>query len=54
MKKWALIKGGVPADQLDEKAAALKSTETQGMTPDERRQKYVKKKAAKKKAAESA
>ncbi len=57
MKKWLLVKEGVKTDQLVEKSAALKSTETQGSSPDERRAKFKQRKAAKKSApapAESA
>jgi len=50
MKKWLLVKEGVTADQLVEKAAALKSTETQGLSADERRTKFKQRKAAKKAA----
>jgi small subunit ribosomal protein S16 len=51
MKKWLLLKKGVAAEQLEEKAAALKATETHGLSPDERRRKFREKKAAAKKAA---
>lgn len=51
MKKWLLVKGGATADQLEEKAAALKSTETQGRSADERRRQFVQKRTAKKAAA---
>jgi small subunit ribosomal protein S16 len=51
MKKWLLVKQGVPVDQLETKLAELKATETQGMTPDERRKQGVAKRAAKKAAA---
>jgi small subunit ribosomal protein S16 len=51
MKKWLLVKQGVPADQIEAKLAELKSKETQGMTPDERRKRGVAKRAARKAAA---
>ena len=50
MKKWLLVKEGATADQLAEKSAALKSKETQGLSPDERRAKFKQRKAAKKSA----
>jgi hypothetical protein len=51
MKKWHLVRGGVAADALEEKAAALAATETKGLSADERRRKFVSKRAAKKSAA---
>jgi small subunit ribosomal protein S16 len=57
MKKWLLVKEGATADQLVEKAAALKSKETAGLSADERRARFKQRKAAKKSApapAESA
>ncbi len=54
MKKWLLVKSGVAADQLDAKAAEMKSGETQGMTPDERRAKAVSKRKTKKAKAAAA
>jgi small subunit ribosomal protein S16 len=53
LKKWTLVKEGVPADQLDAKLATLKDSETKGLSPDERRQKFAHKKAAKKAAAKA-
>jgi small subunit ribosomal protein S16 len=54
MKKWLLVKEGVPADQIEAKLAELKSKETAGMSPDERRKKGVAKRTAKKAAAAAA
>jgi small subunit ribosomal protein S16 len=54
MKKWMLVKQGVPAEQLDEKLEALKATETQGMGPDERRRRASAKKMSKKATAAAA
>ncbi len=54
MKRWLLVKQGVPADQLDAKIEELKAKETQGMSPDERRRKAVEKKTKKKAAAKEA
>jgi small subunit ribosomal protein S16 len=54
MKKWLLVKQGVPADQLDAKLAELTASETQGMSPDERRKKGVAKRVSKKAAAAAA
>lgn len=54
MKKWLLVKQGVPADQLEAKLAELSATETKGMSPDERRKKGVAKRAARKAAAANA
>ena len=54
MKKWLLVKQGVPADQIEAKLAELQSKETQGMGPDERRRKGVAKRVAKKAAAAAA
>lgn len=51
MKKWLLVKSGVGAEQMEASLAELKSKETQGMSPDERRQKAVAKRTAKKAAA---
>ena len=51
MKKWHLVREGVPVDQLDEKLAALEATETKGAPAEERRRKFVQKRAAKKAAA---
>jgi hypothetical protein len=51
MKKWHLVRGGVAADALEEKVAALATTETKGLSADERRRKFVSKRAAKKSAA---
>ena len=51
LKKWTLVKEGVPADQLDAKLAALKDSETKGLSADERRKKFVHKRTAKRAAA---
>lgn len=51
MKKWLLVKQGVPADQIEAKLAELAEKETKGASPDERRRKGVAKRAAKKAAA---
>jgi small subunit ribosomal protein S16 len=53
LKKWTLVKEGVPADQIDAKLATLKDSETKGLSYDERRQKFAHKKAAKKAAAKA-
>lgn len=53
LKKWVLVKQGVPADQIDEKLAALKDTETKGLTADARRARYAGKKVSKKVAAKA-
>ncbi len=54
LKKWVLVKQGVPADQLDAKLAALVDGETKGLSADARRAKYAKKKISKKAAAKKA
>ena len=59
LKKWVLVKQGVPADQLEAKLATMTDAETKGMSHDERRAKFHKKQvskkvAAKKKAGEAA
>lgn len=54
MKKWLLVKQGVPAEQIEEKLAELAAKETKGMSPDERRQKGVAKRVARKAAAAAA
>jgi hypothetical protein len=54
MKKWTLVKEGVPADQIDAKLATLKDGETKGLSADERRKKFVSKRVAKKAAAKAA
>jgi len=51
MKKWLLVKEGVAADQIDARLAELAAKETQGMSADERREKGVAKRRAKKAAA---
>ncbi len=51
MKKWLLVKQGVPADQIEAKLDTLKGTETKGLSADERRAKFAKKKMSKKAAA---
>ena len=53
LKKWTLVKEGVPADQIDAKLATLKDGETKGLSADERRKKFVHKRAAKKAAAKA-
>ena len=51
MKKWQLVREGVPAEQIEEKMAALAASETRGASPDERRRKFVQKRTAKKATA---
>jgi small subunit ribosomal protein S16 len=51
MKKWHLVRGGVAADALEEKVAALAAGETKGLSADERRRKFVSRRSAKRKAA---
>jgi len=51
MKKWQLVRAGVPAEQIEEKLAAVIASETKGATPEERRRKFVQKRTAKKAAA---
>lgn len=46
MKKWSLMKQGVPADQLDARLETLKASETAPMSAEERAGKAAKKKAA--------
>jgi small subunit ribosomal protein S16 len=53
LKKWVLVKQGVPAEQVDEKLAALKDVETKGLTADARRARYAGKKVSKKAAAKA-
>ncbi len=54
LKKWALVKQGVPADQVDAKLATMTEAETKGLTPDARRAKFRKKQVSKKVAAKKA
>jgi small subunit ribosomal protein S16 len=54
MKKWHLVRAGVGAEAMDEKLAALSATETKGLSADERRRKFVGKRAAKKASAAKA
>jgi len=59
MKRWVLVKQGVPADQIEAKLATVTDAETKGLSYDERRAKLrkrqvSKKVAAKRKAAETA
>jgi small subunit ribosomal protein S16 len=51
LKKWQFVKAGVAADQIDAKVAAMVEKETKGLSPDERRQKFVTGRRAKKAAA---
>ncbi len=53
MKKWVLVKQGVPVDQLDAKLATLTDAETKGLSPDERRKKFTSRKLSKKAAAKA-
>jgi small subunit ribosomal protein S16 len=53
MKKWLLVKQGVPADQIDGKLETLKGSETKGLSADERRTKFRRKKVSKKAAAKA-
>lgn len=48
MKKWHLVREGVPMEQLEEKMAALMEKETKGLNSDERRAKFVSKRRSKK------
>jgi small subunit ribosomal protein S16 len=50
MKKWSLLKQGVPRDELDAKYEALKSKETPPVSAEERRQKAEAEKAEAEKA----
>ena len=52
MKKWSLMKQGVPAAELDARLEALKASETAPMSAAERESKTEKKKAAEKAAGE--
>ena len=54
LKKWVLVKQGVPADQIDAKLATMTDAETKGLSPDERRVKFRKKQVSKKVAAKKA
>ncbi len=53
LKKWVLVKQGVPADQIEAKLAAMQETETKGLSADARRAKYAGKKVSKKAAAKA-
>ena len=53
LKKWVLVKQGVPAEQIDEKLATLKDVETKGLSADARRARYASKKVSKKAAAKA-
>lgn len=53
MKKWSLMKQGVPADQLDARLETLKASETAPMSAEERAGKAAKKKAAAEEPAEA-
>ncbi len=53
LKKWVLVKQGVPADQIEAKLAAMQETETKGLTADARRARYAGKKVSKKAAAKA-
>ncbi len=53
LKKWVLVKQGVPADQIDAKLATMKDAETKGLSHDERRAKFKRKKTSKKVAAKA-
>jgi len=53
MKKWSLMRQGVPAGELDARLEALKAVETSPMSEAERASKAEKKRAAAAKAAEA-
>jgi small subunit ribosomal protein S16 len=53
LKKWLLVKKGVSAEEIETKLEALKGTETKGLTADERRTKFRRKKVSKKAAAKA-
>ena len=53
LKKWVLVKQGVPADQIEAKLATIQETETKGLTADARRARYAGKKVSKKAAAKA-
>lgn len=51
MKKWVLVKQGVPADQIDAKLVTMIEAETKGLSADARRAKLRKRQVSKKVAA---